>query len=83
MPEMDGLQAARQIIQKGQYRPIIVALTANTLCESRQEYFDAGMQMVIHKPVNKAAFEQALQLLTTPAIQSSSSLSSKPVFDLS
>ena len=83
MPVLDGLQAAREILQNHQSKPTIVALTANTVDEANQECLDAGMRMVIHKPVTKVAFQEALQLITAQNIQSSSSLSSKPVLDLS
>ncbi len=62
MPEVDGLEATRQILQNCPTKPAIVALTANTSEEAEKEYRAAGMKMVLHKPVNKSAFMSALKL---------------------
>jgi len=67
MPEVDGIEATRQILkeQKRKGRPdktTIVALTANTSMNAKRDFLAAGMQMVIHKPVNKSAFIRALKL---------------------
>lgn len=53
MPEMDGLEATRRIVEdyEGE-RPVIVALTANTLPQDREKCFEAGMDDFIGKPVN-------------------------------
>ena len=63
MPEVDGVQAAKEILENHTHKPTIVALTANTSQEAEQEYRDIGMRMVIHKPVNKSAFKEALSLI--------------------
>ncbi|WP_444997924.1 response regulator [Aliikangiella sp. IMCC44359] len=62
MPEVDGLEAAKDILENHTHKPAIVALTANTSQEAEQEFIAAGMRMVIHKPVNKSAFRCALKL---------------------
>ncbi len=53
MPEMDGLQATRIIVNEKikPYRPIIVAMTANAMQGHREECLDAGMDDYISKPV--------------------------------
>ncbi|MGX5173369.1 response regulator [Aliikangiella sp. IMCC44653] len=62
MPEIDGLEATKHILANLPHKPAIVALTANTSVEAEQQFKDAGMLMVIHKPVNKSAFQNALKL---------------------
>ncbi len=62
MPEVDGIEATRQILKECTEKPTIVALTANTSSEAESEFLKAGMKMVLHKPVNKAAFVSALKL---------------------
>lgn len=51
MPEMDGLEATRCIRQNKENRPIIIALTANTMQGDQQECLNAGMDDYISKPV--------------------------------
>ncbi|GGH07745.1 response regulator [Mucilaginibacter phyllosphaerae] len=51
MPEMDGLQATRQIIADyGKNRPIIIAMTAGAYEQDREECLNAGMDDYITKP---------------------------------
>jgi signal transduction histidine kinase/CheY-like chemotaxis protein len=51
MPEMDGLQATRHIINKyGDDAPPIVAMTANVLSEDEAECREAGMKDFLSKP---------------------------------
>ena len=68
MPEVDGIEATRQILSNDSNKPAIVALTANTSVEAEKVYREAGMQMVLHKPVNKSAFVEALKLAQPSAI---------------
>ena len=50
MPEMDGIQATKEILLNNSRPPIIIALTANVMKESEQECYDAGMRHFVHKP---------------------------------
>jgi CheY-like chemotaxis protein len=66
MPEMDGLQAAREIRSRlQQRRPRIVAMTANASTSDREECFAAGMDDFLPKPVCGADLRKAI--LETPA----------------
>ena len=52
MPEMDGLEATRQIISAwGTHRPLIVAMTANALKNDKDICISAGMDDYISKPL--------------------------------
>ncbi|MCL4559514.1 MAG: GAF domain-containing protein [Chloroflexi bacterium] len=53
MPEMDGLEAARQICARWspQERPYIIAMTANAMQGDREECLQAGMDDYISKPI--------------------------------
>jgi signal transduction histidine kinase/DNA-binding response OmpR family regulator len=66
MPEMDGLDATKNIIRYyqeiGERPPFIFAMTANVLGESQAQCLNAGMKDFISKPVNfeelKKVFEK-------------------------
>jgi CheY-like chemotaxis protein len=49
MPEMDGLEASRKLMEIGCQTPI-VALTANIMTTDRETYFDSGMRDCLSKP---------------------------------
>jgi CheY-like chemotaxis protein len=52
MPEMDGLEASKIIINKyKENRPVIIAVTANAMTGDRQKYLNAGIDDYISKPV--------------------------------
>ncbi len=66
MPEMDGLAATKAIrALDGAVGAIpIIALTANAMADQREEYFAAGMDAFIAKPIERerlfAAIKQAM-----------------------
>jgi CheY-like chemotaxis protein len=52
MPELDGIQAARQIRNSPNgSRPMIFAVTANVMPEDRATCMDAGMDDLVTKPI--------------------------------
>jgi len=52
MPEMDGIEATRQIIEQWkEKRPMIVAMTANALYTDKERCLAAGMDDYISKPL--------------------------------
>jgi signal transduction histidine kinase/CheY-like chemotaxis protein len=63
MPEMDGLEAARQIrkqeVHKGT-RSLIIAMTANVLDGDRELCLAAGMDDYVSKPVSARALNDVL-----------------------
>ncbi len=64
MPEMDGIEATRTILKEfkaaGKKPPVIIALTANVLGESRKQCLAAGMLGFITKPVSPPELEKVL-----------------------
>jgi signal transduction histidine kinase/ActR/RegA family two-component response regulator len=62
MPEMDGLEAARHIINKyGDDAPPIIAMTANVLSENEQDCKEAGMRDFLSKPFTIDRLEAVIQ----------------------
>ncbi len=63
MPEMDGLEAARQICQRwpADKRPRIIAMTGNALMGDREKCLQAGMDDYISKPVRIGELQSALE----------------------
>jgi CheY-like chemotaxis protein/HPt (histidine-containing phosphotransfer) domain-containing protein len=63
MPEMDGLECARQITQRWtrDRRPVIVAMTGNALMGDREKCLAAGMDDYISKPVRIADLQTTLE----------------------
>ncbi len=63
MPIMDGRTAANTI-RKGDgpsAKTRIVALTANAMADEQDDYFKAGMDGILTKPLTKASLRQVLQ----------------------
>ena len=62
MPEMDGLEATRHILEEWEPgdRPRIVAMTANAMQGDRELCLAAGMDDYVTKPVQVAALQTAL-----------------------
>jgi CheY-like chemotaxis protein len=80
MPEMDGLEATRQIYQRLQsgdltIRPRIVAMTANAMQGDREICLNAGMDDYISKPINNADLVRVLQECVSVAPTTTNSLS--------
>jgi CheY-like chemotaxis protein len=67
MPEMDGLEATRRIVQRwgASQRPRIVAMTANAMQGDREQCLAAGMDDYLTKPIRVDELVRALQ--QTPA----------------
>ena len=62
MPEMDGLEASRRIIEKWPEsgRPRIVAMTANAMQGDREMCLAAGMDDYLTKPIRVDRLVEAL-----------------------
>jgi CheY-like chemotaxis protein len=62
MPEMDGLEASRQICAKlaARKRPRIVAMTANAMQGDREMCIEAGMDDYLTKPIRVDRLVEAL-----------------------
>jgi CheY-like chemotaxis protein len=62
MPELDGLDATKQIIEEHSpgRRPRIVALTANAFHEDRENCLANGMDDYLSKPLKTDLLEAAL-----------------------
>jgi CheY-like chemotaxis protein/HPt (histidine-containing phosphotransfer) domain-containing protein len=67
MPEMDGLEASRQIHQRyGGQHPRIVAVTANATVEDQEMCLAAGMDDYVSKPIRPEALINALNRCSSP-----------------
>jgi signal transduction histidine kinase/CheY-like chemotaxis protein len=62
MPEMDGLEATRLLVERlGARRPRIVAMTANAMQGDRERCLAAGMDDYVTKPIRLEALVAALE----------------------
>jgi len=65
MPELDGVQATRQI--RGLAPPLneipIVAMTAHAMAGAREEYLAAGMNDYVSKPIQPVLLEASLKAI--------------------
>ncbi|MFZ5496819.1 MAG: response regulator [Verrucomicrobiota bacterium] len=64
MPEMDGLEAARRLVEakpRSKTRPWMIALTANAMVGDREQCLSAGMDDYLTKPIKKAELLTALE----------------------
>jgi len=60
MPGMDGVEATK-IIRESGVKVTIIALTANAIAGAKEEFFAAGMDDWLTKPINKVLFFKALE----------------------
>ena len=69
MPEMDGLEASRQITRRwpAAARPRIIAMTANAMQGDREMCIAAGMDDYVTKPIRVDQLVEALQNVTARA----------------
>jgi signal transduction histidine kinase/ligand-binding sensor domain-containing protein/DNA-binding response OmpR family regulator len=61
MPEMDGLEATRQIRKNLAIQPVIVAMTANAMVEDKEACLQAGMNDYLSKPMKIAEIVAVLE----------------------
>ena len=64
MPEMDGLEATRQIRKKyaKDQQPWIIAMTANAMRGDREECMNAGMDEYLPKPILSEALARSIRM---------------------
>lgn len=60
MPEMDGIQATKIIKEKNLTQAPIIGMTASVMNDERKSYIDAGMDVLVEKPVN---FESLMDII--------------------
>jgi len=63
MPEMDGLDATRNIRKLDIRQPYIVAMTANAMQGDREMCLAAGMEFYVSKPIRVPELVSALKLV--------------------
>ncbi len=65
MPEMDGIEASRTILQwyqenRPEQRPVIIAMTASVFTDDKKKCLDAGMDDFLSKPVELSSLEEKI-----------------------
>jgi len=60
MPVMDGIQATKLIKEKSLSDAPIIGMTASVMNDERKSYIDAGMDLLVEKPVN---FDSLLEII--------------------
>ena len=66
MPEMDGLEATREIRRESTELPRIIAMTAHAFDEERRECLEAGMDDFVSKPVSIPAVMSVIEKWAAP-----------------
>ena len=70
MPQMDGIEATREIIRRmGAARPRIVAATANTSQNDRDLCLEAGMDDYLSKPIMPETLRRVIDASTVPGCE--------------
>ncbi len=60
MPEMDGFEATKRIVNDVRSRPVIIAVTANASSSDKRKCFEAGMNDFISKPIKADVLKDAI-----------------------
>jgi CheY-like chemotaxis protein len=88
MPELDGLEASRQIRQRWPeaHKPWIIAMTANALRGDRERCLEAGMNDYVSKPIQLAQLSEvinrALPDAEEPTPPANAAADALPVLDI-
>jgi CheY-like chemotaxis protein len=80
MPEMDGVQAARHILQAGSLNAdtMIYAMTANASDDDRNACFEVGMRAFLSKPVTIASLHKVLSMVSAEINADGNALACEP-----
>ncbi len=60
MPLVDGIAATKKILSRNPH-PVVIALTANVMEETKNACFEAGMTHFLHKPFKLEAIQKVLE----------------------
>jgi len=75
MPELDGIDAAREIRAKlGANAPYIVALTAEAMEGDRERFLASGFDNYLSKPLKADALQELLRVVPSPAAAENASV---------